>query len=694
MHGSYNYYLVALSLIVAMLASYTTLELTARIRMLEPDRRQSWLMGGAASMGMGIWSMHFIGMLAFRMSIPLRYDPWITGLSLTVAIAISYFALRIVTANNLSIKGLLTPGVTMGVGIATMHYTGMSAMRMHPAIVYTPGLFWTSIAIAVTAAWVALWIAFTLRDSRERYVLIKRMGAGLVMGIAISGMHYTAMAAATFQPGTVCGAENAANPEWLVFAVTGATFFVLLGTLLISRLEQATKQLLTLAARDVLTGLLNRNSYIERATAAIRRARENGRPFTIMFMDLDGFKAVNDSLGHSAGDLLLKEFSSQLVRCVRRDDTVARLGGDEFVVLLDGVGELQQVERIAKNVLSRIKEEIYIAGVPLRITASIGIATYPKDGDTIELLLKSADMAMYAAKQNGRNTFRFFETAMGAAATRTLKIYRGLSEALARKQMSVVFQPKFDVNRVLMGAEALIRWTHPEMGNIPPLEFVTIAEQTGLILELSDWVIDEVCLQMKEWMEEGLPKVKIAINLSPEQLRLPGYVQRISQRIASAGVKPDQIMFEITESVAMRDAEHSADVIRQFQRAGFDIAIDDFGTGYSSLAYLQQFRVKQLKIDRFFTSRLDTDGEEGQAIVAKMIELAHSLKMVVVAEGVETLSQLRMLEQLKCDEVQGFLLARPLTANDFKVLLKQISESLEDIPKVRPHLEIVLADNF
>lgn len=686
MHGSYNQFLVALSLVVAMLASYTTLDLASRIRKLKPGRRQSyWLMGGAASMGTGIWSMHFIGMLAFSMPVEMGYDIWITGLSLGIAIAVSYFALHMATANDLGGLRLFYAGVLMGLGIAAMHYTGMAAMRMQPAIVYTRGLVCASIAIAIGASWAALWIAFTLRDGSQSHLLLRRMGAGLIMGIAIAGMHYTAMAAAQFQKNSVCQATKT-HSSWLAFAVTGSSFFILVGTLLISTfdlrldeqeqkmqtsLEQANRQLIALATRDTLTGLPNRTSYMERAEEAVVRAKENGRPFAVMFMDLDGFKAVNDSLGHSAGDRLLKEFASQLTRCVRRGDIVARLGGDEFVVLLDGLGHPQEVELIARGVLSRMQQEIRVDGLPLRVTASIGIATYPTDGSTVEELLKSADLAMYDAKQGGRNTFRFFDNAMGDAATRTLQIYRGLGEAIQNNQMSVVYQPKFGVDRVLVGAEALIRWKHPEMGNIAPLEFISIAEQTGMIVDLCNWVIDEVCRKLNAWAEEGLPKLKIAINLSPEQLRLAGYVARVSERVAKAGVAPNQLMFEITETAAMRDADQNAKIIREFQAAGFDIAIDDFGTGYSSLAYLQQFRVKQLKIDRFFTNGLDRDGEEGMTIVAKMIELAHSLNMLVVAEGVETSSQLEKLQELACDEVQGFLLAEPLNETDFGEFLKK-----------------------
>ena len=697
MHGSYNLYLVALSLVVAMFASYTALDLAARIRSLRGSRKRlQWLMGGAAAMGMGIWSMHFIGMLAFRMPIELGYDPLITACSMLIAIVISGFALYVVTLDELSRTRLAAGGVLMGLGVAAMHYTGMAALRMRPAIVYSAGLFWASIGIAIAASWVALWISFQLRDGEQQYVLVKRCAAGFVMGLAIAGMHYTGMAAANFTMGSVCAASNSVSTGWLAFTVAGAALLVLPMTLMYSMLDarydlqefrlkaslekeelnaslaHANKRLLIMATEDALTGLPNRTALIERTEEAIGRSRRSGLPFTVMFMDMDGFKSINDSLGHSAGDRLLKAVSLRLMEGVRDGDTVARLGGDEFVVLLEGIGSHQEVAPIAEGLLRQMREEFVVDGTRLRVTASIGIAAYPRDGSSVEDLLKNADVAMYEAKQNGRNTFRYFDVTMSELAARTLLIHRGLTEAIEKKQLSLEFQPKFSgTERRLAGAEALIRWRHPELGAVSPLDFIPVAERTGQIVPIGNWVICETCRHIRRWDQERLPSVKIAINLSLEQLRQPDYVESVCAMTAAAGVAPERIMFEITETVAMRDSELAAEVIRQFQRAGFDIAIDDFGTGYSSLAYLQQFRVKQLKIDGFFISGLDNPGDEGYAIVAAIIELAHSLKMVAVAEGVETRTQLAQLQKLKCDELQGFLLARPLAAPDFEGLLRK-----------------------
>ena len=715
MHGSYNLYLVALSLLVAMFASYTALDLAGRIRSIHVSARKRfiWLLGGAISMGLGIWSMHFIGMLAFQMPIKLGYDARITGYSLLIAILISGFALYVVTRDELGKKRLAAGGVLMGLGVAAMHYTGMAALRMQPEITYSTGLFWASIGIAIVASWAALWIAFTLREGNQRYLLLKRCGAGFVMGLAIAGMHYTAMRAAMFHGSSMCEASNGVSTNWLAFTVTASTLCVLTMTLIYSMLDarydlqefqlkasleraelsaslaDVNERLLTLATEDALTGLPNRSALIERLERAILEARRNGTTFTLMFMDLDGFKTVNDSLGHTAGDRLLKAFSRQLVQGLRHEDTVARLSGDEFVVLLERLSFQQDIAPIAEGILDRMQQDFMIDGTPLRVTASIGIAVYPGDGESVEHLLKNADTAMYEAKHQGRNTYRFFHAGMSEAAARTLAIQRGLVEALEKNYLSLHFQPKFrGPGREIVGAEALIRWQHPTLGNIPPLEFIPVAERTGQILPIGNWVIAEVCRHIKRWQRARLPLVKIAINLSQEQLRKSDYVEAVLRMTSEEGIEPEWIMFEITESVAMRDPQLTSEIIRKFQTYGFDIAVDDFGTGYSSLAYLQQFRVKQLKIDRFFTEGLDRHGQEGVAMVSAIIALAHALDMVVVAEGVETQTQLAQLRYLQCDQVQGFLLAPPLNAKDFESIILGKSRDLERNSEDKMHKNV------
>ena len=683
MHGTYNFWLVGLSLIVATLASYTALDLSRRIPQIsEPATRQLWLLGGALAFGVGIWSMHFIGVLAFSLPIPLGYDLGITAVSLGTAILVSYLALAVTARGILGTTRLLISGCFMGAGIAAMHYLGDAAMRMDPPIQYDRGLVALSIAIAVVASIAALWIARWLAARAQTNVFAKRMGAACVMGLAITGMHYTGNAAARFLPGAIFGAANGIDMRWLAATVTLLTLAVLMVALMLSRFEARTAyltgsvselsgQVLRLATSDVLTGLANRRALAERLEAAIAKARRRKTGFALLFMDLDGFKTINDSLGHTAGDEVLRAFGKRLVECVSKGDMVARLGGDEFVVLAEHAGTPDAARALAQAILSVMREPLAVEAHVLQIMPSIGIALFPPDGDSFDALLKHADAAMYEAKRGGRGRFRFFEASMNEAAMRTFLIQHALQQSLASGYFSLHFQPKFaSRDGALTGAEALLRLDHPKLGRLTPAEFIPIAERSGQIVQIGYWVVREACTQIVRWREQGLPRTKIAINLSPKQLAQDDLVTTILDIVRSQNVLNEDLMFEITETVAMHDARRTVEMVHAFQENGFEIAIDDFGTGYSSLAYLQRFRVRQLKIDRFFVDGLDMHGPEGSAIVSAIIALAHSLDMRVVAEGVETASQRDQLQALGCDQMQGFLLGRPVPADQFAVLLR------------------------
>lgn len=421
-------------------------------------------------------------------------------------------------------------------------------------------------------------------------------------------------------------------------------------------------KLLHFATHDVLTGLPNRALLADRIQHAVEVARRNGRPFAVLFMDLDGFKAINDSLGHAVGDGLLVAVAHRIRACIRGEDMVARIGGDEFVVVMSNLASPEVVEQLSENILAALRQDFQIEDATLRVTSSIGIAVYPNSGDSADALMKNADAAMYEAKQSGRNTYRFFEPAMHASAMRHLQVRQALQQAIEQQQFRLHFQPKYrGASKELTGLEALLRWHHPELGEMAPSEFIPIAERSGQILAIGDWVLQAVCCQIARWDGAGMKPVKVALNLSPLQMRAD-LVERIIGMVGEAGIAPQRLMFEITETAAMKDVERTTQVVRELQSLGFDIAIDDFGTGYSSLAYLAQFHCRQVKIDRFFTSRLDLDDHSGRAIVAAIIALAHALQMEVVAEGVETEGQLRELQLLHCDQVQGFLLGRPAEA--------------------------------
>jgi diguanylate cyclase (GGDEF)-like protein len=677
--SSYNPLLVAASLFVAILASYTALDMAGRITTAQGRAARWWLAGGASAMGVGIWSMHFIGMLAFSLPIPLGYDPAITLLSLLIAIASSVFALWLVCQENLPWSRLTLGAILMGLGIASMHYTGMAAMRMLPLIHYVPSLFILSIVIAILASGAALFIAFHLRQARSR-VYRYRAVAGVVMGLAIVGMHYTGMAAAKFSLGSICGAaRGGVNTGWLALLVIIVTMAILAITLIISvldmRLEsrtsklavslaEANQELTYLALHDNLTKLPNRALLEERLAHAIGRADREKRNFTLMFLDLDGFKAVNDAYGHSVGDLMLVEAAKRIEPKIRVQDTIARVGGDEFVFLGD-VGEPEDAAALADKLLTIIREPFHLGGHELRMSMSIGVVMYPGNGVNQHELLTNADAAMYHAKAFGRDTFRFFEASMNAHVQAHLELAQDLRRALDRRELVLYYQPKLEApNGPAIGTEALLRWQHPALGLIQPDDFIPLAEKTGMIVPIGEWVLDEACRQMREWHDAGRQNWTMAVNLSPLQFGHPDLIQMVRTTLERHELIPHCLTLEITETTAMRDADASVIILQRLHEMGVRIAIDDFGTGYSSLLYLKRLPASELKIDRGFVRNLAHDSED-RAIVSAIVALGQTLDLKIVAEGVETEAQQEFLTDLGCHSLQGFLFGQPMPPAQF-----------------------------
>ncbi|ANA33953.1 putative signaling protein [Ralstonia mannitolilytica] len=674
--GSYNPLLVLLSLLVAVLASYTALDMAGRVVTAQGRAAFWWLIGGASAMGVGIWSMHFVGMLAFSLPIPLGYEVSITLASLAIAIAASAFALWLVSRRELPWRRLLGGALLMGVGVAGMHYTGMAALRMKPGIDYDPAMFVLSVVIAVLASGAALWIAFRLRGQSHR-VRVLRAGAAVVMGVAIVGMHYTGMAAAAFPLGSVCGAAHTgASTEWLALVIILITLAVLAIALIISVLDlrmeartavlanslaQANQELAYLALHDNLTKLSNRLLLEDRLNQAIRTADREKRRFALMFMDLDGFKAVNDVYGHHVGDLLLIDVAQRIVGRVRQQDTVARVGGDEFVVLAH-VDDPEDAGTLADALLEAVREPFVAGGHELRVSTSIGIAMYPGDGANQHDLLTNADAAMYHAKGLGRNAYSFFEPSMNANVHQQLQLVQDLRLAIERNELVLYYQPKFHApHGPIAGVEALVRWQHPVRGLLPANEFIPLAERTGLIVPLGTWVLDEACRQMAQWRREGHAGWSVAVNLSALQFGHAALIDTVRDTLARHALDPHCLTLEITESTAMRDADASLHILQQLDAMGVRISIDDFGTGYSSLLYLKRLPASELKIDRGFVRDLARDTEDA-AIVSAIVALGQTLNLRIVAEGVETAEQQAFLTQLGCDSLQGYLLGRPMSA--------------------------------
>jgi diguanylate cyclase (GGDEF)-like protein len=615
-------WVVAVSFLLAGFASYVALDLAKRVRTDEHRAAFAWWLGGSVSMGTGMWAMHFVGMLSYSLPVPL--------------------------------------GCTRGATFVS----------------------WTA---GVAASAVALAIFSRLRDSEGRRGHVLQAAAALVMGAAICGMHYTGVAGLSVPAGALCPGADPLAGRGVGTLVTAAAVGLLAMTWFISlldarmrgrtsslarslqlantQLQSANEELRRRAFVDPLTGLPNRLLLEDRLAHAValgERPSRAPRRLAVLFIDLDGFKPVNDSFGHAAGDTVLREAARRLRATARESDSVARLGGDEFVLLVEDVGTPADAVALARRLIDLLRQPFQILDRQIQISASIGIVLHPDHGGP-EKLLAHADAAMYAAKRTGGGTYALFEPHMNADALEQLALQSDLRRALQAGQLEMHYQPKVDARRErISGVEALMRWRHPERGMVSPVVFIPIAERFGIINELGNWAIEEVCRQIRAWADEGV-RMRVAINLSVHQLRQDDIVSRIRQALDRHQVEPSQLLCEITESVAMEDIRATQRAFEGLQQIGVYLSIDDFGTGYSSLSTLRQLPARQLKIDRTFVQDLEASGD-ARAVVDAVIRLAHALSLRVVAEGVETEGQRDILLSLGCDELQGYFYAKPMSA--------------------------------
>ncbi|MZQ82745.1 EAL domain-containing protein [Paenibacillus sp. 5J-6] len=783
--------LVAFSYVVAVVASYTVLDLVGRISTSKGVSRWSWLLFGAIAMGLGVWSMHFVGMLAFSLNISVAYNLVNVILSVVVVIAASFLALYVVGRSQLSWRLLLTGGLLLATGISAMHYIGMAAMEIN--ISYKPVYFALSILIALVASIAALWLAFYFRKGTEPSRMWKKLGSGLIMGAAVVGMHYTGMYAAQFEMlDTIDQTGMFLDQKLLAYTIAGGTLFTLglslFGIYISNRLsrkdneiqehekwykslfennqdgiisinmdyriigfnsavteltgltgdwfrnqtidnilpfivpedQERTREMFTksrdgemqtyqtaimhehghrvelsvinapvildgqvvgsyiiakditeekqskekiqhLAFHDELTGMPNRRMFNEVLAQMID---SDAKQFAVMVMDLDRFKLINDSLGHTYGDQFLQEMCERIRRCMEgMKVTLARMGGDEFTLLCDSSYDTNQVANFAEQIIKAI-------GVPYRlkendfyVTASIGIAVYPNDGADAVQLLKNADTAMYEVKKNGKNGYQFYTGELNAQLQEKIELEVDLRQAISRNQLFLNYQPQIRAgDSQMIGVEALVRWNHPTKGTISPGVFIPIAEETGIIYEMGTWVLREACRQMKEWHRGGGPLIPVSVNLSSQQFHQTNLAMYIKEILAETELEPQYLELEITESMMM-DASVSRSILNELTESGIRISLDDFGTGYSSLSYLKLLPIHKLKIDRSFIRDI-TENNNDKAIVATIISMAQHLNMDVIAEGIETKEQLDILMDNDCKKIQGYYYSRPLPARD------------------------------
>ncbi|MCM3268159.1 putative bifunctional diguanylate cyclase/phosphodiesterase [Paenibacillus elgii] len=488
--------------------------------------------------------------------------------------------------------------------------------------------------------------------------------APAVVIMAFAEMVELAVRYASWQTANLMG--TMADLAGLALLMTPILYFVLTD---MRNREFTVRQLTYLAYHDMLTGLPNRQKFQQTVGMSIRKAKLSGRKLSVMFIDLDRFKNVNDTFGHAFGDLLLTEAAERLKSWLQADDSVSRQGGDEFTVLIKDASQPEDAEKVAQKIIHLLSQPFAIDGHELRVGCSIGIAIYPQDGEDPITLMKNADTAMYRAKELGKNGYQFYKAEMNDTVIQKLVMEEWLNKALEQEEFVLYYQPQVDIFTTRMnGMEALIRWNHPRLGFISPGEFIPLAEETGLIIPIGQWVLRTACKQNKAWQLAGFPPLKMAVNISPIQFHQHDFVQVVLDALQESGLEPRYLELEITEGIAMYHVDQVIQKLQTLRELGVHISMDDFGTGYSSLNYLKKFPIDKLKIAQQFVRDITVDPDDA-AIVQAIMAMALSLKLNVIAEGVETEEQLSFLLDIKCREIQGYIYSKPVPAHEFTDLM-------------------------
>lgn len=688
---SWDPVLIAISYLVAFIASFVALDSAGKIPLSSRKAALFWRIAGGVTLGIGIWSMHFIGMLSMQMPMMMSYDLWLTLASLGVAVIASATALNIAVAGKkLSPLRLILATAILSAGVVSMHYIGMAALMLDGSIIWDSRLVGLSVVIAVVASGTALWLAFRLRD-KHKGVFINRILAAFVMGAAICAMHYTGMSAAQFQemahtlPG---GIGELGLSIWV-----SVTTLCLLGVMLIislidshrrtsrltDNLHQLNRQLELQARFDALTGLANRHQMDLRMQDCLRSALLSKKPFAVIFLNVDHFKRVNDTWGHSVGDELLITVAQRITARLTREMTLARLGGDAFILLVPECDD-DRLNALVTALLEDVRRPLSVCGHTLSTTISAGVSLYPQDGETLHELKLKADAALHRVKEEGRNGWAIYRAEMSTAIPAKPGFLQELSQALERDQFELWYQPTWHAGeKTIHGFEALLRWRHPEQGVVLPNLFIPSLEQTGLIIPVGNWAIEAACRQLHFWTEQGFSQWTLSLNLSPIQFEQPDIFQIISSMLEKYSLSPSRLILEVTESTALKNLDRSIELLNAFNHAGIVVSIDDFGTGYSNLLMLSVLPAKELKIDRSFVTSM-LENEKSYKLVETIISIARTMEMNVVAEGIETEEQQAVLTRLGCDYLQGYLFSRPLPAEQVPWLLLQINSDKQIIP--------------
>ncbi|MGY2293417.1 putative bifunctional diguanylate cyclase/phosphodiesterase [Pseudomonas sp. SDO528_S397] len=697
---SHNPFLVLLAYLVACAAGFGTLDMAERVGHVDnPTAQRHWRWIGAGCLAGGIWSTHFISMLAFQAPIAIHYELIMTFASLLIALIASLFAMKTLSHRDLKFPQYLLASVWMGIGIALMHYVGMSAMRSEAAVYFESGLFMASIAIAIGASLAALLLSRHLRNGTGVFHQLLKYAASLVLGAGIISMHFTGMAAMQLlvPDGVAPSLPVDNNPIQLGLSVAVITLLVIGSSIsaaladkklqhketdlrrvnaLLSELDQARVSLQQVAHYDALTNLLNRRGFNQIFAERLAEKAANDGMLAVIFLDIDHFKRINDSLGHDAGDELLTVLASHIKSSVRsHDDVVARFGGDEFCILIS-IHHRDEARHMAQRIMQKMKDPIELAGRRMVMTTSIGISLFPEDGKTSEELLKTADLALYQSKDTGRNSLNFFSSNLKTRAFLELQLEEELRAALRGKNELVLFyQPILDLKKgKITRLEALVRWQHPHHGLLTPDRFISIAENNGLIAELDHWVLRQACHDLSLLSEQGHTELTMAVNCSALNLARDELADEIESALRFGGVAASRLELEVTENALMGNISSTLALLRQIRALGVSLSIDDFGTGYSSLAYLKRLPLNTLKIDRSFIQDIPKSSADIE-IVQAIIGMAHTLHLQVVTEGVETVQQLEVVQKHGCDFVQGYLLSAAVPLQEIGAVIRGLDQS-------------------
>lgn len=695
---TWNPVLIVISFLVAFIASFVALDSAGKISDASRLAALFWRIAGGMTLGIGIWAMHFIGMLSMQMPVSMHYEVWLTLASLGIAILAATTALNIaVRRSSLSRSRLFIATLILSSGVVAMHYLGMAAMMFDDSIRWNKTAVSLSVVIAVLASGAALWLAFHLRH-KHKGVLINRIAAAILMSVAICAMHYTGMYAAHFphSPHSMPGGVS----EFGLSVWVCATTLILLGIMLIismvdshrrtnrltENLRQLNKQLELQARFDALTGLANRQQMDLNLQDCLHTALLTKKQFAVLFLDIDHFRLVNDAWGHYVGDELLISVAQRITSRLSPGMTLARLGSDEFILLLPESDD-EKIASLAMTLLDDIRRPFSICGHTLNLTLSVGVSLYPQHGETLHELKFNADAAMHHIKQEGRNGWAIYRPEMSKTVSAEPHFLQDLSKALEREQFELWYQPTYLASEhEIHGFEALIRWHHPEQGVLLPGVFLPSMEKTGLIIPVGVWAIDQACRQLRFWTEQGFGQWTLSFNLSPIQFEQQDIFDVISGAMKKYSLEPSRLILEVTESTALKNLERSIELLNQFNEAGFTVSIDDFGTGYSNLLMLNVLPARELKIDKSFIDGILIN-EKNRKIVETIIHVARTMEMNVVAEGIETEAQRQLLAELGCDYLQGYLFSRPLPAQQVPWLVLQDRTGKQIIPIGKNHVE-------